>query len=204
MDPLTPQAAPGQSTTWLPVVGPAGSFITEEPSARYQNGGFLKVPLISGTNLDEVSMYGNISAQFSNEDGSYRAHCEYLINASVSPTEDRINNCLSSFVINFLNLNQTPAEDETAFASFIRNRTIVPRLSDSTVSTFLELYPELPPSPTSNSSLFDRMALFANDFHFLAPQRVVQDVVGGEEDVKMYAYLFNADIPGLPAELGGQ
>lgn len=106
-------------------------------------------------------------------------------------------------MINFLNLNQTPAEDAETFASFIRNRTIVPRFPDSTVSEFIELYPELPPSPTSNSSLFDRMALFANDFHFLAPQRLLQSTIAGEGDVKLFAYLFNADIPGLPSELGG-
>lgn len=47
------------------------------------------------------------------------------------------------------------------------------------------------------------MALFANDYHFLAPQRVDQAVFGVNEDVRMWAYLFNADIPGLPAELGG-
>jgi hypothetical protein len=45
------------------------------------------------------------------------------------------------------------------------------------------------------------MSLFANDFHFLAPQRALQNV-REDGDVRFWGYFFNADIPGLPAELG--
>ena len=56
IDNLTPQAAPGQSTTWLPCLGPEGSLITEYPSQRTLSGDFPRVPIITGTNVDEVSI----------------------------------------------------------------------------------------------------------------------------------------------------
>ncbi|TDL29725.1 alpha/beta-hydrolase [Rickenella mellea] len=161
IDNISPQAAPGQSTTWLPSRGPEGSMIPELPSVRTSSGDFFRVPLITGTNLDEGTLFG----------------------------------------LSFLGPTAGPSADASIFNTFVVNRTIDPTtVSSSTVGQFDAFYPAKLPSTVSNSSLFDRLAAFVDDFHFVGPRRLLTDNLAVKQDV--WVYLFEEAVPDVPAELG--
>lgn len=104
------------------------------------------------------------------------------------------------FAINFLGTD--PSLDDEIFNEFIQNRTSVPNsISEPTVDTIDELYPILPPSPTSNSSLFDRINRFVTDFHFVGPRRLFVENAPSSQPI--FVYRFEGTVPGSPEELGG-
>ncbi|KEF50996.1 uncharacterized protein A1O9_12950 [Exophiala aquamarina CBS 119918] len=162
-----------------------GTLIQDSIYDQLQNGAFIKVPLISGTNTDEGTGFGprGISsdtafAHYLSSKSTKASLNESILAAllAVYPNLPAASDVLYNIPLNFTQFNTTPAVP-------------APYNTPDTLSN------------TTYGSQWRRLVAFSGDFEFAGPRRL-QCQSWSRHNVSAYCYRFNAVPSGYPPEIG--